>query len=45
MALDMNRPFQHELYVMNTDGTNLTKFSNGSISQHARLSSDGQWIA
>jgi Tol biopolymer transport system component len=45
IAFDMGGPFQHDVYVMNTNGDNLAKFSNGNNSQGASFSPDGKWIA
>jgi Tol biopolymer transport system component len=45
IAFDMGAPFQHDVYVMNTDGSGLNKFSNGNNSQGASFSPDGKWIA
>jgi len=45
IAFDMGRPFQHDVHVMNVDGSNLHKFSDGNNSQGASFSPDGEWIA
>ena len=45
IAFDMGGPFQHDVYIMNADGSNLAKFSNGNNSQGASFSPDGKWIA
>jgi TolB protein len=45
IAFDQGQPFMHDIYVMNTDGSNLQKISNGNNSQGASLSPDGKWIA
>ncbi|HLO15451.1 MAG TPA: TIR domain-containing protein [Anaerolineales bacterium] len=44
IAFDMGGPFQHDVYVMNNDGSNLNKLSNGNNSQGASFSPDGEWI-
>lgn len=45
IALDMGGPFQHDVYLVNLDGSNLSKFSNGDNSQGASFSPNGEWIA
>jgi len=45
ITFDMGGPFQHDVYTMNTDGSNLNKFSDGNNSQGASFSPDGKWIA
>jgi TolB protein len=45
IALDMGGPFQHDVYLINTDGSHLTKFSAGNNSQGGSFSPDGEWIA
>ncbi len=45
LAFDMGGPFQHDVYLMDSDGSNLNKFSNGNNSQGASFSPDGKWIA
>jgi len=41
----MGGPFQHDVYLMGTDGSNLNRFSDGNNSQGASFSPDGKWIA
>ena len=46
IVLDMGDPFNHEVYLMNDDGSSLHQVSpTGMNSQGASLSPDGQWIA
>ena len=45
IVFDMGGPFQHDIHVMNVDGTNLHQISNGDNSQGASFSPDGEWIA
>ena len=45
IAFDMGGPFQHDVYLMSSDGGNLNKFSGGNNSQGASFSPDGKWIA
>ncbi|RPJ27960.1 MAG: TIR domain-containing protein [Chloroflexi bacterium] len=45
LSFDMGGPFQHDVYLMNVDGSNLNKFSDGNNSQGASFSPDGKWIA
>ena len=45
IAFDIGGPFQHDLYTMNLDGSNLHKFSDGNNSQGTSFSPDGEWIA
>jgi Tol biopolymer transport system component len=45
IAFDMGGPFQHDVYIMNADGSNRNKFSDGNNSQGASFSPDGKWIA
>jgi Tol biopolymer transport system component len=45
ISFDMGGPFQHDVYIMNADGSNLHKFSDGDNAQGASFSPDGQWIA
>jgi len=41
----MGSPLKHDVYTMNVDGSNLTKFMGGNNSQGASFPPDGQWIA
>jgi Tol biopolymer transport system component len=41
----MGGPFQHDVYMMNKDGSNLAQFSDGNNSQGASFSPDGEWVA
>jgi Tol biopolymer transport system component len=45
LVFDMGGTFQHDVYLVNLDGGNLHKISNGNNSQGASFSPDGQWIA
>jgi len=45
ISFDQGNPFLHDVYVMNADGQNLLKVTNGNNSQGASLSPDGKWIA
>lgn len=45
IGFDMGGPFQHDVYLMNIDGSHLEKFSDGNNSQGASFSPDGKWIA
>lgn len=45
IAFDMGGRFQHDVYLMNFDGSHLAKFTNGNNSQGASFSPNGQWIA
>ena len=45
ISFDMGGPLKHDVYTMNTDGSNLRKLTNGNNSQGASVSPDGQWIA
>ena len=46
IALDMGDPLNHEVYLMNDDGSNLHQVSpTGMNSQGASLSPDGEWVA
>ena len=45
ITFDMGGPFQHDVYIMSIDGSNLNKFSDGNNSQGASFSPDGKWIA
>jgi Tol biopolymer transport system component len=45
IAFDMGGPFQHDVYVMNGDGSNLIPFTDGNNSQGASFSPDGEWLA
>lgn len=44
ITFDMGGPFQHDVYLMNTDGSDRRKFSNGNNAQGASFSPDGKWI-
>ena len=45
IVFDMGGPFKHDVHIMNTDGSNLHRVSDGNNSQGASFSPDGQWIA
>ena len=45
ISFDMGGPLKHDVYIMNIDGSNLKKFTDGNNSQGASFSPDGQWIA
>jgi len=45
ITLDMGGEFQHEIYVMNLDGSNLHQVSQGNNAQGESFSPDGKWIA
>ncbi|MDX1377306.1 MAG: TIR domain-containing protein [Anaerolineales bacterium] len=46
IVLDMGGPWEHDVYLMNADGSDLHQISpKGTNSQGASLSPDGQWIA
>ena len=45
ITFDIGDPFQHDVYLMNADGRNLTQFSHGNNSQGASFSPDGEWVA
>jgi len=46
IVLDMGDPFNHEVYLMDDDGSGLHQVSpNGMNSQGASLSPNGKWIA
>ena len=45
ISFDQGGPFMHDVYVMNTDGSNLRKITQGNNSQGASLSPDGMWVA
>jgi hypothetical protein len=45
IAFDMGGPFQHDIYVMNMNGSQLEKLSDGNNSQGASFSPDGKWMA
>jgi TolB protein len=45
IAFDMGGPFQHDIYIMDVNGNNLNKFSEGKNSQGASFSPDGEWLA
>ena len=45
IAFDQGGPFQHDVYTMNTDGSNLTRLTNGTNAQGVSFSPDGGWIA
>lgn len=45
ISFDQGGPFMHDVYIMNTDGSNIKKVSKGNNSQGASLSPDGMWVA
>jgi Tol biopolymer transport system component len=45
IVFDMGGPFKHDVHVMNTDGSNLHRVSDGDNSQGASFAPDGEWIA
>ena len=45
ISFDQGDPFLHNVYLMNTDGSNLHQVTQGNNSQGASLSPDGGWIA
>lgn len=46
IAFDQGGPFQHDVYLMNTDGTSLRLVGPADMNtQGASLSPDGEWIA
>ena len=45
IAFDQGGAWQHEIYIMNLDGSGLTKITNGSNAQGVSFSPDGKWIA
>ena len=45
ITFDMGGPFQHDVYIMNLDGSHLSKFTDGDNAQGASFSPDGEWIA
>lgn len=46
ISFDQGGPFMHDVYLMNTDGSNLRRVSKSGINaQGASLSPDGNWIA
>ena len=44
-AFDMGGTFQHDVYLLNLDGSKLHMISKGNNSHGASFSPDGQWIA
>ena len=45
ITLDMGGEFMHEIYVMNLDGSNLHRVSQGNNAQGESFSPDGKWLA
>lgn len=45
ITFDMGGPFMHEIYIMDVNGQNLHKISNGDNAQGQSFSPDGEWIA
>jgi len=45
IAFDQGGPFQHEVFTMNLDGSNLNQITKGSNAQGVSFSPDGKWIA
>jgi TolB protein len=46
ISFDQGGPFMHDVYLMNSDGSDLRKVSSsGNNAQGASLSPDGNWIA
>lgn len=45
ISFDQGAPYLHDVFLMNTDGSNLRQITKGNNSQGASLSPDGMWIA
>ena len=45
IAFDQGGPFQHDVYTMNLDGSNLVRLTSGTNAQGVSFSPDGGWIA
>jgi len=45
ISFDQGEPYLHNVFLTNTDGSNLHQVTQGNNSQGASLSPDGMWIA
>ena len=45
ISFDQGEPYLHDVFLMNTDGSDLRQVTQGNNSQGASLSPDGMWVA
>ncbi len=45
ISFDQGEPYLHDVFLMNSDGSDLRQVTQGNNSQGASLSPDGMWIA
>ncbi|MEP7134235.1 MAG: TIR domain-containing protein [Chloroflexota bacterium] len=45
ISFDQGQPYLHNVFLMNTDGSDLRQVTQGNNSQGASLSPDGMWVA
>ena len=45
ISFDQGEPYLHDVFLMNSDGSDLRQITQGNNSQGASLSPDGMWIA